>query len=361
MLLTASDVMRPLFSHADSQPILGFPIMIGTTAKLEAQQLAQTCPTARQEQVYYNALARFTVNHYCQCLGIETNIQATEFEDNFRRMLLDIVDIQLPGIGIIQCCPVLPGHQSVRIPAEAWENCVAHVAVEIDLQQHQAVLLGFYDRLSSNLMEEQNSEFVALDEFRGMDEFLDFLATTRPKLVELKHWWIDVFMAGWSSLEDLLKTSAPAHQPVSTLATAGAYRSSNIRELREKIEDFLGEQSLQASFRHGNASSKTNSISGYKLISFSEDSSTVALVLRAAEKRKDEYDIWIDAISGSQHEYLPQNLKLAILDSAHSELLVACTQYQNRHLQLEFSGSPGDSVILQISLNDLNFEEEIIL
>ncbi len=365
-LITPYTMNSSLLYSPESLPTPSFPIVLTAKAEQEAKRLAQNCPMPRQQQIYHNALARFAVNHYFQCLGIESDTQATEFQEPFRRILLDIADIRLPDLGIVECCPVLPGSHHIRVPAESWENRIAYFAVEIDLDQHQAILLGFLNCLNPETTGARNSELFSIENFRGIDEFPEFLATAKSPFVELRQWWSDFFASGWSSLDAVIH---PTSSNPSTLTYA--YRTLENIELQQKMEDFFGGHSLQSKFHH----TPSNCVSGYKLISLypnlhggtmapnlDEDiDQTVALVIRAAEGIEEPLEISIDAIPGPRREYLPQNLKLALLDTNRSELLAACAQQHNRHLQLEFSGTKGDAVILHLSLNGLTFEEKIVL
>ena len=361
MLITAPEMMksRP-FDTSNPLPIPSFPISITNTARQEALRLAQECPEARREQIYRNAIARFAVNHYLQCLGIETNLITTNFQIPLCRSLLDVTDIELPTLGRIECCPTVPGERQVRIPKETWDNRIAYLAVELDLEVGQAVLLGFINHLDVNALEKKCSEIVSLESFRDIDELPDVLHDAKPIFIELKQWWSNLFEDDWFSLEELLRSD--------DMYLTDIYHNQDIHGFKQKIVEFLGEPSLQPACR----SVKQKTVSGFKLISLSlekvQPSSSkglshgmVALVLHANEGTEHDYEVLIDVVPGPRQEYLPPDLRLSLLGDNRSELLFACTQSKNRHLQLEFSGDLDDSVTVQLSLGALNFEEKIVL
>ncbi|MCU0549305.1 MAG: DUF1822 family protein [Leptolyngbya sp. Prado105] len=312
-------------------PIPSFPICITAISQQQAEQMAQSAPPLKQAMIYHNALAIFAVHHYLSCLGFEPDLQATEFQDPLQRYLLNSADVLLPGIGAIECCPVLPHQSQVRIPAETWGDRLVYIAVEIDLTTHQATLLGFVDRINPN------TEDIPLTALRGVDQLLDVLHTAKPIHISLQHWWSEQFGSGWAALKELF----------SPIPALNAYRSSERLALAQQMREFLEPQFVDR-------------VGGYQVIELSSESSIV-LVLQAKTSSDPEFELSIEAMPGLNQTYLPDQLKLAILDPDRVELLMARTQHKNRHLQLEFAGSTGDSVIVELSLDTVEFECSITL
>jgi hypothetical protein len=348
------------------RPIPSFPIPISPTIEQQAQQLAKACPSTRQPQIYQNALAILAVNHYLQCLGISTNVLSTEFQIPFKRSFMDVADIILPNLGTIECCPVQPKSSIVRVPAESWQNRLLYIVVELDLEAHQATLLGFLDRLNISQMEQANSELISLSALHDLDELPDYLDAAQPFLINLQQWCSDTyagFQSGWHSIKELL--SPPQLTPIN------AYRNQDNALLEQRIREFLEPNPLKSAWSNG----EEKAISGYKLITLPStqadeitgQSSPMAqeesfvLILRALPQLEGEFELSLEALPGINQEYLPVNLKIALLDQNCIELLAARTQNQNRHLQLDFIGSIGDNVIVQISIDGFSIEGKIVL
>jgi hypothetical protein len=342
-------------NYFDAQllPIPSFPIILSPMAKQQAQQLAQGCPLPRQAQIYKNALAIFAVKHYLNCLGWDVDTVSTDFQDPLRRSLLDVADMRLPGLGTIECCPIIPGCDRVRIPMESWSNRLAYIAVELDLEQHEATLLGFLHRLNISAMEQTNSEEVSLLALRGIDELVEYLVEVKPFSIDLQQWGDNLFHSGWQSIKDLLNPPQ--------LKVAGLYRSHENALLAQRVREYLA---LDSDYR------EQQGIAGYKIITFPSESPElsqpikqpeIALILRAIPSIENDIELSLEAIPSVNQEYLPSDLKLALLNQDRTELLMARTQDENRHLQLDFMGSMGDSVIIQLSLDNIKIEGEIYL
>ncbi|MGL5064263.1 MAG: DUF1822 family protein [Microcoleus sp.] len=126
---------------------------------------------AKARQIYLNTLAVYAVDSYCQCLGIETDLEACDSLNPAIQPLMDVADIEIAGIGKLECRPVLPKDENCYIPADTWENRIGYLAVEIDESSREATLFGFYSTINPLEMMEQ----ISCDSFQPLEAFLDHL------------------------------------------------------------------------------------------------------------------------------------------------------------------------------------------
>lgn len=149
-----------------------FTVPIASTAYQLAKSFQNQYenPT-KARQVYLNTLAVYAVDTYCQCLSIETNIEYFESLNSVTQALMDIADIEIEGIGKLECRPVLPEDEYCYIPIETWENRIGYVAVEINDSLKEATLLGFYPSLNALEMMEK----INLDDFQPLDQLLEHI------------------------------------------------------------------------------------------------------------------------------------------------------------------------------------------
>lgn len=137
----------------------------------ELQEQYQFQPE-KSEQVYLNALAVWSVNYYCDCMGIETHLEDSDsFDLLYTQTLLDTAYLELPDLGKIECRPVLPTEETCYIPAETWEDRIGYLAVKINKDAKKAVILGFYPPIHQAEMDEN----IPLSDFQSLDSFLDYL------------------------------------------------------------------------------------------------------------------------------------------------------------------------------------------
>ncbi len=153
-----------------SRPMFAVPLT-SKALKLAKSFQEQYESPAKARQVYLNTLAVYAVDTYCQCLGIETDLEASDSLNPAMQPLMDVADLEIAGIGKLECRPVLPADENCYIPADTWENRIGYVAVEIDESSREATLFGFYPTINPLEMMEQ----VSCESFQPLEAFLDHL------------------------------------------------------------------------------------------------------------------------------------------------------------------------------------------
>ena len=296
---------------------------------LEAHHLAkqfyqQQSNWKKAKQVYLNTLAVYAVHSYLKWLGIETDLGASESWNPTMQTLANVADLEIKGKGKLECRPVLPNEQVCYIPAEVWSNRIGYVAVHFDASLHEATLLGFVPKVTT--------EAVPLSQWRSLDALLDRLAqgdspTIFEEPIHLSQWLQGAVAAGWQTIEELLDWSEPAL----------SFRSAEPVEfpaliMRGKLLD-LGSQPGETQ---------------------------VALLLGLMPKHQTDLDIWVKICLQDSHSYLPPGLDLAVLD----ETGIAVMQAQSRQtemIQLKFSGLSGEQFSVQLTLGTTSVTETFMI
>ena len=136
-----------------------------------AEKFAASQPNAdKNQQVYRNTLAVLAVNTFVQELRYETHLDAGESWHPVLRMFHNVADLVLPGIGKIECCPVMLGETAISLP-EVRENRIAYVAVGFAEPFDKVKLLGFIPAVE--ILEE--TEEISLTNLKPIEELLDYL------------------------------------------------------------------------------------------------------------------------------------------------------------------------------------------
>jgi hypothetical protein len=135
--------------------------------------------STKAQQVYLNTLAVYAVETYCQCLGIDTDLENSDSLNPVMQPLMNIADLEIEGIGKIECRPVLPEDEFCYIPVDTWENRIGYIVVEIDEPSREATLLGFYPPVNALEMMEE----ISLDSFLPLETFIDYLNRLESALV----------------------------------------------------------------------------------------------------------------------------------------------------------------------------------
>lgn len=302
--------------------------MIATTLpftiplSFEAHSLAQKysekqSKPQKAKQVYLNTLAVYAVDVYLRCMGYETDCSASDSHNPLMLKLLDIADLDVKQIGKIECRPVLPNADSFCIPPDVWQDRIGYVAVQLSQSLQEATLLGFTKTAAPE---------ISLESLQPVDDLLTYLnRLQQQKPVVLRNWFQEIFSEGWQAIEELL-TSEQFEQ-------AFSFRSANVAIARgQKID--LGMQLANQS---------------------------VALVVTLPEEEESEVNIKVQVYPLEGETYLPQGLKLMLMDDSGEAVLEAESRNYDDFIQLEFSAEPGEEFSVAVSLGEANITQHFCL
>ncbi len=302
------------------------PLPISRAAIQTAEQFAQQQPTpVKAAQVYRNTLAVWVMNDYLQMLGVPTQLTASDSWNSVLRLCADVADLQLLGLGKLECRPVLPGVHYCWIPPETWEDRIGYVAIRLDEINAAAHFLGFLPAVA-------NAE-VALSLWRSPTDLFEHLAQLRPAstaapgMIALGRWFQGEIAAGWQSVASLLRS----HQQ--TFAFRGD--ATLAAELAEATE-FTIEQA--------------------KFITFSNHD-PIALVMKLALDRQNVTHVLLQVYPLGASSYLTPGLALIVLDETGDIFLAVEATAANDYMQLQFSGTEGELFQVQVSIGTDNYQE----
>ncbi|MGL5196836.1 MAG: DUF1822 family protein [Chroococcales cyanobacterium] len=281
-----------------------------------AQQFSQQHLTeAKADQVYQNTLAVLAVDYYCQCLGIPTQLTASDSWNPVMQSLLDVADLQLANGGKIECLPVEVDADGVEVPPEVLTERLGYIAVEINPSRTQARLLGFAETISINPC--------PLSQFQGLELFIDRLhAMPSTQQIHLSQWLHHCWDAGWKRVEDLLE--------VPQLDLALQFRTTQ------------------------------TAVKGGKLLDLNSNGDSVALLVGIKPTNPPEMDIWVEVYPIGEQTHLPRDLQVMVLDSSQVSVMQAQAR-STKNIQLNFSGEPGDQFSIKLELGDVSVTEAFII
>ncbi|GAC1469807.1 MAG: hypothetical protein NVSMB70_14860 [Chamaesiphon sp.] len=190
-------------------------VPITNTSRQTALSFARQQPTREKaRQVYRNTLAVLIAKHCLDLLEIPTDLAASDCWNPFTRLAADIADLQVIGLGHLECRPVSPDEQGCYVPPEVLENRIGYLVVQLDQAYREATILGF----SSSVL----GESLSLKQLHPIEELLIHLEllnmqslrasqTVAPLLNHLSQWF-NISNTGnsawertWQTVEALLK------------------------------------------------------------------------------------------------------------------------------------------------------------
>jgi Protein of unknown function (DUF1822) len=172
-------------------PLLTVPLEL--KAHEMARQLAAVQSTVQKgKRVYLNALAVYAVHSYLKWLQIETDLNFSDSFNPAKVALANIADLVIPGIGSLECRPVLPGETAIFLPEEVIENRMGYVGVQFRDRLDSVQLLGFAPSLDSSNPPQQLAvaELMPIDalieQITRLEEAIAFLETNDPVAVQVR-------------------------------------------------------------------------------------------------------------------------------------------------------------------------------
>lgn len=286
----------------------GIPVRLLRKNLAKAQSLAKSQPTKeKSKQVYLNSLAVYAVNNYLRILGISTDLEASNSQNPIICMTEDIADLKVSGKGFLECRAIEADATSCYIPEEVRFDRIGYIAVQINIQTNQAILLGFSATAATS--------WLNLNRLQNLTDLPRYLNQSQP-LVNLSQWLENnIFEADWLSLELVLGS-----QP------------------RLAFRDELVERCKQIKF---------------------EENCTLVFILRLQKQQK-EIDILVEFQPENQ-TFLPPNLTVAVLDSKGEKVMEARSKLENRKIQFQFSGQKGDLFSIQFFKDEIDIKEDFII
>ena len=312
------------------------PLPIPATARQTAQRFAAEQPSVEKaRQVHNNTLSVWAMHAYCQMLGIRTDLANSDSWNPTVRLMADVADLVIPGVGRLECRPVATDTKVCSVPPEVWALRVGYGVIELSEDSQTARLLGFSPTVSG--------ETLALQDLSSPEDLIDHLyALKHPQptmdmpnsTAHLSQWFNQKVEAGWQTIETLLASTA--------LVPAFSFRTSGLRKASEVTE---------TSIRRG------------KLVNLSVrlgSEQVVMLVNLHADEISNKIDICVQLHPVNQ-TYLPANLELLILESSGEVFMQAQARWADNYIQLQFIGEPGEHFTAQIKLGDIYHSEQFIV
>lgn len=317
------------------------PLPIATTARRIAWQFSQQQPTPEKaKQVQLNTLAVCVVYDYLQMMGISANLKASDSWNPVMRLCCDVADLEVTGLGRIECRPIGEGEQTCYTPLEVWEDRIGYIVVQLDESLRTATLVGF--------TAEVTTEQLHLNQLQPLEDLLAHLhrlqhpvaaahlVTNSQAIVNLSRWLHSVFENGWSTVEAVL------FPPDTSLAL-------NFRKTEPAGENNLSR--LEGRVRRAKLIDLGMQLAGH----------SVALIVEIRPESAQKTVILLQVHPTGKQPYLPPLLQLVVIDEAGANFLEAQARRADNYIQLQFSGRPGEKFSVKVALGEVSIIENFAI
>lgn len=299
---------------------LRLPITSQAIAFADRFSQQQSTP-AKRAQVNLNTLAICAVNDYLQMMGFRTNLPAGDSWNPIARMCADVADLEVMGIGKLECRPVNPENTECSIPPEVWLDRVGYIFVQIDSASRAATILGFIPKAIAR---------VRLNRLRSVEDFIDHLHSLMTTPVVQLHRWLEglesAFDAGWQTLESLFANSEPAYRSLNRSQIPNSIQKGKIIDLGIQLQ-----------------------------------SQPISLVVELSPEADDERTNIRLKVCPTIQTYLPPNIQLIVIDESGATFLEAQSRTVDNLIQLQFTGTPGEKFSVIVQLGDARVTEQFTI
>ncbi len=313
-----------------------FSVALTQSVHRLANQLAkQQSNPEKAEQIYLNTLTVHAVNFYCQCMGIETDLQEINSRNLVKSNPPDVADLSLKKLGTLKCLPVGSESQVVKIPSGVRKNPIGYLVVQFNESLTEGTLLGFVKTVKTSEL--------PLIQLGSLEDFLDQIETLTT-LINLSQWFENIFEKGWQNFTEAFKPSAP--QP--------AWRfMPNLSQVTHKNRQGRDSESLPS--RLGMRKPR---VTGIKPINLGTNQTDYALdlVVNLTEAVEEKMDIEVQ-IHPRDRETLPLGLTLSIIDEAGQVFSERSARINSTILTKRFRGKLKEQFTLKLSLAEASFTE----
>ncbi|BAZ13499.1 hypothetical protein NIES4071_53380 [Calothrix sp. NIES-4071] len=306
------------------------PLPISETARLTARSFAQQQPTREKaEKVLLNTLSVLTVSYYLYLMGVSTDIDVGDSWNPVIRLSTDIADLEVPGVGKIECRPASIHDDFCYIPPETWGTRAAYVVVVIDESLREAKIMGFVKSCSTEVLHDE--ELLPLEDLVA---HLEQQKLSVP-LANLSRWLTGVVENGWQTVESLLDNAVrPAYVFRSAEAVSGdtVLKSEVPTTRRAKLFD-LGIQIANQ---------------------------PVILIVEIKPQTEVQTSVRLQ-LYPTGAVYLQPGVVLSVLDESHNLFLEAQSRSADNYIQLQFSGEVGERFSVRLGHDEAYIIEHFVI
>ena len=286
------------------------------------QFAAEQVNSDKAEKVRLNTLAVSIVDEYLNLMGIPTNITGGDSWNPIMRMSADVADLEVIGLGYLECIPCKQSQSSYTVPPEVWHNRIGYLVVQIDDSLREGTILGFTPKL-------QNGVISQLQSWDSLLVYLDRLpsrVTVAETITNLSQWLEGIVTIGWETARELLSAS---------------------------------ENNLAFSFRSAETEIDNNLRKG-KRLDLSEELGRVVLLVELQNTNSIEKIITLQ-LYPLNRDYLPEQIQLQLLDDSDAVFATATATDIDNYLQLQIHGAPGERFKVEIVAGNNILREEFMI
>jgi hypothetical protein len=188
-----------MIDQPSTSPDLAMPFPITSAARRQARAYAAQYFIPDTRAVYLNTLAVLVADNYLRLLNFQTNLAQPERWNAADRLWGAASELELVGLGKIECCAVLAGQTVAFLPPEAWIDRIGYLFIEVAASEKVAKLVGFLPADPLEILEAE----VTIKNLQPIDQMIDYLtdlenfSLVTHQTIHLKNWLSNIYRMDW--------------------------------------------------------------------------------------------------------------------------------------------------------------------
>ncbi len=283
------------------------------------------------KKVYLNTLAIYAVHSFLKWLQIESDLTQGESWNPALRALFDVADLVLPGLGKLECRPILPEENDCLLPIEVTDDRIGYVGVKMAENLQEVYLVGFIPEIDSL----EPPERLAIPDFQPIEalaEKIRFLqsatssasTTGQEQTVDLRRWFENIFEAGWQPVEALL-----------------GRRSGDFASAMRSAPSEISAPTIKRAY----------------LIEFSSGviaEEVILVVVLGPPQKGPEIKVTVEVHAIGIENCLPSQLHIALLDQEQIPVMTPEVRSNDNNIKFDFTALPGERFSVMLALEDVS-------
>lgn len=288
-----------------------------------AEKMAQKAIPSLRARIISNAVAVAVVNTYMEMMAFATELSNSDSWNPLINQFSDVADLQLTNIGCLECRSFDRQSNLCKLPIDLPLDCVGLIALQLEFENDQALLLGFAPRVKPG-------DKIAQEQLQPLDELFDYLENLEPKTIDLTQWIEGNFGSPWQIIQDLV----------------GESRWNLALGL---LDNEIVSKSL---------------VGGAKIIDFGVFMGQQAVIFLVTVIQVDdgiyELNVQLHPIEGIS--YLPADMKLALLSDIGTLFMEVSSRKFDNFIQLpKFRCNHGERFSIEVIFNEMSITETFMV
>lgn len=285
----------------------------------------------KKRQIYLNTLAVYAVHTYLKWLGIDSRLEGDSWQPG-NRVLFDVADLVLPGIGKLECRPVLSEQAIFHLPLEVCHDRIGYVAVQFDSSLERAELLGFIPGDPAI----EPPEEIQLADLHSLEDLIDHIDWIESgKAIALRHWLEKIYHDDSGTIYALGWQEPAALIPITrSIPRTGLDAGSPepIAHRAKRLEPEFAGQTL-----------------GLQLQLIPTPTTDLHIRVR------------LSPLAETSHLLLPTGVQLRVLDEQDNICMQEQAGEANAWIEHEFTGHAGEIFRIEVVLGDTKVAENFVI